>query len=305
MRLRLVLVFALVALLLFVGDDGLCAAAKKSKKKRKKGRKTSNTKQPKSVSVTKFELCHACVATLEQYQKSIEAEVTAQQRAGQRAYSRDRTGTVPRTDSLKIDGNKIANELCFSERFEPYSDAMRHGCMKLMQDHFKEVIGGMEGDQLVGVRSYLLDHKKKACTASGACTGKMADWVTQTRLETRDACSACKLVVEDLDQLLFREREPIPSKKRLAALIENLCEDLNLRHEDPAFLEEHCVDLVDDLQGDAMREEDSALVRNIKLRKRIESAGMKLSASLANKVCEELQGYCSGGGGEAGADGAV
>ena len=154
------------------------------------------------------------------------------------------------------------------------------------------MLQGMAGDFEVGSRAAVLPHKKEACVASKACKGSMATWLTRTQLPSKTACAACRQIVSDLDSLLFREKAKIPSKKRLGTIIETLCSDLGLRHDDVAFLEQHCDELIDGLQGDAMREEDSVLVGNIKLRKRLESAGMKMSNTLADKVCQELQGYC-------------
>ena len=166
-----------------------------------------------------------------------------------------------------------------------------------MQENFMEMVAGLKGDHALGSRQRVLPHKKKACgsketSGTGACKGHMAVWLAATGVKDRTECEACRLIIGDVDALLFRERSKVPTKQRLGQLLEPLCQDLAMRHENPAFLEEHCDDLLDELQGDAMREEDSVLVGNIKLRKRLETAGLTPSNTLAEKVCTELKGYC-------------
>ena len=46
------------------------------------------------------------------------------------------------------------------------------------------------------------------------------------------------------------------------------------------------------MRGESLSEENSVLVRAIKLRKSLETSGLKLTKTLQNKVCSELQGYC-------------
>ena len=45
--------------------------------------------------------------------------------------------------------------------------------------------------------------------------------------------------------------------------------------------------------GESLSEENSILVRAIKLRKSLETSGLKLTQTLQKKVCSELQGYCT------------
>ena len=50
----------------------------------------------------------------------------------------------------EINGTEIAANLCDGEYFEHYTDQMRYGCYKLLQEHWNVVIGGM---RLGGVRT--------------------------------------------------------------------------------------------------------------------------------------------------------
>ena len=92
--------------------------------------------------------------------------------------------------------------------------------------------------------------------------------------------------------MLVRESQPIPRRARLSDLLLDICSDISIRHDDPAYLETLCDDLIDDMIGESLSEENSILVRAIKLRKSLESSGLKLTQNLQKKVCTELQGYC-------------
>ena len=81
----------------------------------------------------------------------------------------------------------------------------------------------------------------------------------------------------------------------MATLLEDVCGDIAIRHDDSGYLEELCDDLIDAMIGETLEEEHSILVRSIKLRKSLEGGGLKLTLSLQEKVCEELAGYCKSG----------
>jgi len=81
----------------------------------------------------------------------------------------------------------------------------------------------------------------------------------------------------------------------MATLLEDVCGDIAIRHDDSGYLEELCDDLIDAMIGETLEEEHSILVRSIKLRKSLEGGGLKLTLSLQEKVCEELAGYCQKG----------
>ena len=123
----------------------------------------------------------------------------------------------------------------------------------------------------------------------------MADKLNRNVLPTKTPCNACKAVVHDIDWLLFREKEPVPRRSRMATLLEDVCGDIAIRHDDSAYLEELCDDLIEAMIGETLEEEHSILVRSIKLRKSLEGGGLKLTLSLQEKVCEELAGYCKAG----------
>jgi len=260
------------------GGKSVKKKKKRRKKKKKKKRKKDEDDVP-SVSVTRYEYCHACVATVEEFHHAVE----------EFAHSRE----FRRQKGDEIDGTKIARELCNGTRFQHYTDQMKHGCMKLQQDHWNLVIGGMAGHRSAGSRSPILEHKRRACVETEACIGHMAEKITKRVLKEKTPCNACKAIVTDIDDLLFREKAPVPRRVRMAELLNGICGDVAIRHDDSAYLEEMCDDLIDKMIGDTLEEEQSILVRSIKLRKSLEGGGLKLSISLQEKVCAELAGYCT------------
>ena len=101
----------------------------------------------------------------------------------------------------------------------------------------------MRGERSRGERNRVLEHKRKACVETEACIGHMADKLNRNVLPEKTPCNACKAVVHDIDWLLFREKEPVPRRKRLAMLLEDICGDIAIRHDDSNYLEELCDDL--------------------------------------------------------------
>ena len=251
-------------------------------KKRKKKKKVRTVPDIPEVSLSRYEYCHSCISVVEQFHKAVEDI------ADTREFKRN-------LQDNSINGTEIANGLCDGKYFEHYTDEMRYGCYKLLQEHWNVVIGGMRGERSRGERNRVLEHKRKACVETEACIGHMADKINRNVLPQKTPCNACKAVVHDIDWLLFREKEPVPRRKRLAMLLEDICGDIAIRHDDSNYLEELCDDLVDAMIGETLEEEHSILVRSIKLRKSLEGGGLKLTLSLQEKVCEELAGYCKSG----------
>ena len=169
---------------------------------------------------------------------------------------------------------------------------MKWGCMKLLQDHYEAIIGGFRGTRNAGERNIVLEHKRKGCVETKACIGHMADKLVSNQLPKKTKCEACKAVTTDIDNLLIREKNPVPRRARLSDMLLDVCGDISIRHDDPAYLETLCDDLIDDMIGESLSEENSVLVRAIKLRKSLETSGLKLTKTLQSKVCSELQGYC-------------
>ena len=159
-------------------------------------------------------------------------------------------------------------------------------------------VGGMRGERSRGERNSVLEHKRRACVETEACIGHMAEKIKMNVLPEKTPCNACKAVVGDIDWLLFREKQKVPRRVRLASLLDDICGDIAIRHDDSSYLEELCDDLIDGMIGDTLEEEHSILVRSIKLRKSLEGGGLKLTLSLQEKVCEELNGYCKKGEGK-------
>ena len=105
---RLPLVFLVGVLLLSAGSvDGKKRRRKKTKKKQKK---------TPSVSITQYDLCHACVTSVEEFHKEMEHQVSDQRRRNRASRS---------VDNLKVDAGVIASGLCMGPRFAPYSDSMK------------------------------------------------------------------------------------------------------------------------------------------------------------------------------------
>jgi len=225
---------------------------------------------------------HSCVTVVEQFHKAVEDV------ADSKEFRRD-------VKNNEINGTKIAQTLCDGEYFEHYTPQMRYGCYKLLQEHWNVVIGGMRGERSRGERNRVLEHKRIACVETEACIGHMADKIKRNVLPEKTPCNACKAVIGDIDWLLFREKEPVPRRVRMAALLEDVCSDIAIRHDDSSYLEELCDDLIEAMIGETLEEEHSILVRSIKLRKSLEGGGLKLTLSLQEKVCEELAGYCKSG----------
>lgn len=253
----------------------------KRKRKEKKKKKKEEPKIPE-VSLSRYEYCHSCISVVEQFHNAVEDIADSPQ------FKRN-------VKNNEINGTDIAANLCDGPYFAHYTDAMRYGCYKLLQEHWNVVIGGMRGERSRGERNRVLEHKRQACVETEACIGHMGDKLTRNVLPEKTPCNACKAVVHDIDWLLFREKEPVPRRTRMATLLEDVCGDIAIRHDDSGYLEELCDDLIDAMIGETLEEEHSILVRSIKLRKSLEGGGLKLTLSLQEKVCEELAGYCQKG----------
>ena len=277
MRSSIVFLFV-VTLLCF---DSFIAPTLAKKRKKKKMKKKKEPKIPE-VSLSRYEYCHSCIAVVEQFHKAVEDIAESPE------FKRD-------VKNNEINGTEIASNLCDGDYFKHYTDEMRYGCYKLVGEHWNQVIGGMRGERNRGERNRVLEHKRMACVETEACIGHMADKIKRNVIPQKTRCNACKAVVHDIDWLLFREKEPVPRRKRLAALLDQVCGDIAIRHDDSSYLEELCDDLIDAMIGDTLEEEHSILVRSIKLRKSLEGGGLKLTLSLQEKVCEELGGYCKAG----------
>ena len=130
--------------------------AKKRRRKRKK-------KKPEveKVEITQWDYCHACITVVEQFNRAVED------------YAASREFRM--SEDKNINGNKIADNLCNGTYYEHYSDKMKWGCMKLLQDHYEAIIGGFRGTRNAGARNVVLEHKRKGCVETKACIGHMAD----------------------------------------------------------------------------------------------------------------------------------
>jgi len=270
-RFALLAIFIVVLALFSQVNEGDAKKRRKRKKKKKK-------EETKSVEITQWDYCHSCITTVEQFNRAVED------------YAASREFRMSK-DS-QIDGNKIADNLCNGTYFEHYSDKIKYGCFKLLQDHYEAVIGGFRGTRSRGERNKVLEHKRAACVETKACIGHMADKLVKNQLEAKTKCNACWAVATDIDNLLIRESQPVPRRARLSDLLLDVCSDVSIRHDDPAYIETLCDDLIDDMIGESLSEENSILVRAIKLRKSLETSGLKLTQTLQKKVCTELQGYC-------------
>ena len=270
MRLKTIVALLFVALLLFTNVN--TPDAKKRRKKKKKKQKEIK------VEITQWDYCHACITVVEQFNRAVED------------YAASREFRM--SEEKSINGNKIADDLCNGTYYEHYSDKMKWGCMKLLQDHYEAIIGGFRGTRNAGERNVVLEHKRKGCVETKACIGHMADKLVSNQLPKKTKCEACKAVTTDIDNLLIREKNPVPRRARLSDMLLDVCGDISIRHDDPAYLETLCDDLIDDMIGESLSEENSVLVRAIKLRKSLETSGLKLTKTLQSKVCSELQGYC-------------
>lgn len=267
---KTILLFIVVTILL-LSTEQLTDAKKRRKRKKKKPK-------VEKVEITQWDYCHACITVVEQFNRAVED------------YAASREFRM--SEDKNINGNKIADDLCNGTYYENYSDKMKWGCMKLLQDHYEAIIGGFRGTRNAGARNVVLEHKRKGCVETKACIGHMADKLVSNQLPKKTKCEACKAVTTDIDNLLIREKNPVPRRARLSDLLLDVCGDISIRHDDPAYLETLCDDLIDDMIGESLSEENSVLVRAIKLRKSLETSGLKLTKTLQSKVCSELQGYC-------------
>lgn len=269
-RFALLTIFIVVLALFSQVSEGEAKKRRKRKKKKKK--------ETQSVEITQWDYCHSCITTVEQFNRAVEDYASSRE--------------FRNSKDSQIDGNKIADNLCNGTYFEHYSDKIKYGCFKLLQDHYEAVIGGFRGTRSRGERNKVLEHKRSACVETKACIGHMADKLVKNQLEAKTKCNACWAVATDIDNLLVRESQPVPRRARLSDLLLDVCSDISIRHDDPAYIETLCDDLIDDMIGESLSEENSILVRAIKLRKSLETSGLKLTQTLQKKVCTELQGYC-------------
>ena len=148
--------------------------------------------------------------------------------------------------------------------------------MKCLQTIYEAIIGGFRGTRNAGERNSF-EHKRKGCV-DATCIGHMADKLVSNQLPKKTKCEACKeAVATDIDNLLIREKNPVPRRARLSDMLLDVCGNISIRHDDPAFLETLCDDLIDDMIGESLSEENSVLVQAIKLRKSLETSGLKLT----------------------------
>ena len=105
----------LLSLAFLVGVLLLSAGSSDGKKRRRK-KATSKKKKTPAVSITQYDLCHACVTSVEEFHKEVEHQVSDQRRRNRASRS---------ADNLKVDAGVIASGLCTGPRFAPYSDSMR------------------------------------------------------------------------------------------------------------------------------------------------------------------------------------
>ena len=80
-------------------------------------------------------------------------------------------------------------------------------------------------------------------------------------------------------------------RARLATVLDETCAELATRHARPAYLEEHCDELVDQLIGDGLADSQSALVATLVLRNRLSRGGFQPSGALEDRLCGELTDY--------------
>ena len=130
MRLKTIVALLFVALLLFTNVN--TPDAKKRRKKKKKKQKEIK------VEITQWDYCHACITVVEQFNRAVED------------YAASREFRM--SEEKSINGNKIADDLCNGTYYEHYSDKMKWGCMKLLQDHYEAIIGGFRGTRNAGER---------------------------------------------------------------------------------------------------------------------------------------------------------
>ena len=172
-----------------------------------------------------------------------------------------------------VDGNAIARDMCEGPLFSKYHEWARYGCLKLVSEQLAVTLGPLDGTRQVGERINLLQHKQKvsrlvrwspkylgfcvflvtvvparwcvqACVQAGACEDTSPLLFNPLPPKTR--CQACKAIVADVERQVALYNKP--KRADVADVVERLCDDVSLRHEYPAFLQEVCQDLVDELQ---------------------------------------------------------
>ena len=106
--------------------------------KKRKRRRRKKKKEVQSVEITQWDYCHACITVVEQFNRAVEDTASREFRM---------------SEDKNINGNKIADDLCNGTYYENYSDKMKWGCMKLLQDHYEAIIGGFRGTRNAGERN--------------------------------------------------------------------------------------------------------------------------------------------------------
>ena len=291
---------------------------RKRKKKKAKKKKTRRKKKAKKapppreeVTITRWEYCDACKAVAEDLNRAF--------RDTARARGKGR-------HAVPVDGDAVFNELCAGERYKGYKPYMRYGCLKLLRDDRKKFLlpmaRGAAARRMLGDLSSILEYKDAVCgppaaaaagaaalggeeaaaalgmppAGVGACTpNHLEDAWDAGDARQRTPCGACRVIVGDIERAVARldttRAGGVFDRTRLARVLDETCAELATRHARPAYLEEHCDELVDVLIGDGLEESQSALVATLVLRNRLSRSGFKPSDALEDKLCGELTGY--------------
>jgi hypothetical protein len=164
--------------------------------------------------------------------------------AESREVERRASDAFQKRKMTQINGNEVAKEMCDGPVFAKYHDWAQFSCKKIYNEELNTVLGPLNGNHDIGERINILQHKQKVCVAINACTDTST--VLFNPPPPRSRCGACKSVVRDIENSLKLYHKP--KRADVAAFIEHVCDDVALRHESPAFTEEVCLDMLDELQ---------------------------------------------------------
>lgn len=269
---RVVVGVALLLVALALAPSPVLARGARKGPKKKGEKEIEKPKPPPPTTyLSQTEFCHACSAFIDSF--AIETHVALDERR-----------IDPSKPYREIDGNRILANACDTEDMREYKPHIVAGCEKLKIENYNEIVAPLNGVQHEGNWRGYLRHKQKSCVEVGACLEGAA--LLEDSFEDEDDCEACRTWVQDLEDLLWREKEEnMLDVKRIAHIIDNMCEKSGLRHFKEDELREFCEDVTDELGS-------GSIAGVVALRHSLQQRGEKTSGTLAQELCIDMADYC-------------
>lgn len=163
----------------------------------------------------------------------------------------------------------------------------RSGCLKITQEHLASTLGRLDGQHTEANWTEIREITREACVEIDACKEGAPLLSERYQIDEADDCASCKAIVADIQHITMRLRdETKKDRKKFAGIIDGLCYEVGLRHQEHVdYLTDFCDEMIEDIGA-------RTLAGTIQLRNRLSKGGMQVSGSLEDKVCAGLSDYC-------------